>query len=220
MFFYFCRMNYFEISAFIVLAYLIGSIPTAVWIGKIFSGIDVREYGSKNAGATNTVRVLGLKAGIPVLVIDILKGWCSLKLAYLIINLIPYTEAFYNIQILLGIAAVLGHVFPLFARFRGGKGIATLVGVTIALFPYPILVIFALFIIIFLLTEYVSLGSIICGLAFPFIVVFVFSYDVPSMVIFSFSIAVLIPITHQKNIKRLLKGQEAKLKLKNRKKNI
>src|ERR1700761_351473 len=119
----------------LILAYLCGSIPTAVWIGQAFFNIDVREYGSGNAGATNTFRVLGKKAGIPVMLIDILKGWTATNLAFMIgvsttgaYHSVPFT----NYQLALGIAAVMGHLFPVFAGFRGGKGIATLFGMVLA----------------------------------------------------------------------------------------
>src|SRR3954465_15189349 len=108
----------------LILAYLFGSIPTAVWIGQAFYGIDVREYGSGNAGATNTFRVLGKKAGIPVLIIDVLKGWLAVNIAFLsryAIGSVPYV----NFQLVLGISSLLGHIFPIYVGFRGGKGIAT-----------------------------------------------------------------------------------------------
>src|ERR1700691_3440741 len=128
-------ISIYSISA-LILAYLCGSIPTAVWIGEAFFGVDVREYGSGNAGATNTFRVLGKKAGIPVMLIDILKGWTTTNLAYFIgvsttgaYNSIAFT----NYELALGIAAVMGHLFPIFAGFRGGKGIATLFGMVLAI---------------------------------------------------------------------------------------
>src|SRR5436190_3997200 len=113
----------------LVAAYILGSIPSAVWIGKIFYGIDVREYGSGNAGATNTFRVLGKKAGIPVLAIDVLKGFSAVSLAYFQSEWVPATNAFVIFQLTLAVFAVLGHVFPVFAGFRGGKGVATLLGI-------------------------------------------------------------------------------------------
>jgi glycerol-3-phosphate acyltransferase PlsY len=106
----------------LAIAYLLGSIPSAVWIGKAMCGIDVREYGSGNAGATNTFRVLGKKAGIPVLIVDIAKGYFALQLAQIIGNYLPGTQQYVNFKLALGIAALLGHIFPVFAGFRGGKG--------------------------------------------------------------------------------------------------
>lgn len=195
-------------------AYLIGSIPTAVWIGKLFHGIDVRNYGSGNAGATNTIRVLGLKTGIPVLVIDALKGWLVVTLAYQTGLFDVGTEKFINFQLSLGISAVLGHLFPVFAGFRGGKGVATLFGIVIAIYPVAFLIVAILFALILVTTRFVSLGSIVAAITFPFLVVFLLDIHSPSLILFSIIIAVFIPLTHQKNIIRLLKGEEAKMKLK------
>src|SRR5687768_13215686 len=130
-------MDVFNIGG-LLFAYLLGSIPSAVWIGKRFYGIDVREFGSGNAGATNTFRVLGKKAGIPVLLIDIFKGWLAVQLAYLSSYRIDSVE-FVNLELVLGIAALIGHIFPVYVGFRGGKGIATLLGVVIGVHPYAAL---------------------------------------------------------------------------------
>lgn len=124
----------------------------------------------------------------------------------------PHSQDFVNIQIVLGVAAVVGHIFPIFAAFRGGKGIATLFGVILAVHPYACLVAAGVFLIIFLATNYVSLGSISAGISFPFIIIFFFDHDiVPSMVVFSCLVAILILITHQKNIERLLRREESKI---------
>lgn len=118
----------------VVLAYLFGSIPTAVWFGQAFYGVDVREYGSGNAGATNTFRVLGPKAGAVVMFVDIFKGFTSTNLAYLIeAGQSTSNVQFVNYQLALGVIAVLGHLFPVFAGFRGGKGVATLFGMILAI---------------------------------------------------------------------------------------
>lgn len=194
-------------------AYLLGSVPTAVWIGKAFYGIDVREYGSGNAGATNTFRVLGKKAGIPVLLIDILKGWASVNLSYLSSKYVPGSEEFINFQLALSIGALVGHIFPVFAGFRGGKGIATLLGIGISIHPYAALLCMSIFVVFLLLSSYVSLSSIIAGVSFPFIVAFMFKNEVLSLNIFAISVGVMVIITHQKNIERLLKGKETKVKL-------
>lgn len=198
----------FQIIA-LVIAYLIGSIPSAVWIGKIFYGVDVREYGSGNAGATNTFRVLGKKAGIPVLLIDIFKGFVAVQLPYLT-DFTPGSVHFVNLQLVMGVAALFGHIFPLFAAFKGGKGIATLLGIILSVHPYAALLSIAVFLIVFLISNYVSLGSICAAIAFPIIVVVVFKTKIPALVIFSMVIAVLVLVTHQKNIERLLKHQESK----------
>jgi len=193
-------------------AYILGSIPSAVWIGKYFFKIDVREYGSGNAGATNTFRVLGKKAGIPVLAIDVLKGFASVKLAFLQ-NVIPHdvtSNPFMNLMLALGIAALLGHIFPVFAAFRGGKGIATLLGIVFAVMWEAALIAVLLFLLVLIISKYVSLGSMLAGLAFPVLIIFVFEGQAPSLKVFSGVIAVLVLVTHQKNITRLAQGVENK----------
>jgi len=202
-----------QIIACILLAYLLGSIPTAVWVGKWFYGVDVRTRGSGNAGATNTIRVLGWKAGVPVLIIDALKGWLAVELVW-IFNLGFHTEnQMINYQVILGIAAVLGHIFPLFAGFRGGKGVATLLGVGIALYPYSVLVVVGIFILILILSRYVSLGSILAAVSFPLIDIFLFQQDSLSLKILSIAVGIFVLITHRNNIKRLIKGEESKFSL-------
>lgn len=203
----------YSISALIV-AYLCGSIPTAVWIGQAFYGIDVREYGSGNAGATNTFRVLGKKAGIPVMLIDILKGWTATSLVYLIgtsttgpVGSAPYV----NHELALGIAAVMGHLFPIFAGFRGGKGIATLFGMILAVNLPSALLCVSVFIVVLMITRYVSLSSIIAGFMYPIGVTFIFPTYMKSVIIYGMCMCVLILVTHQKNIERLLKGKESKV---------
>ena len=193
-------------------AYLMGSIPSAVWIGKYFFKIDVREYGSGNAGATNTFRVLGKKAGIPVLIIDVLKGFFAVKLAYVqtaIEHDVIYNP-FMNLMLALGIAALLGHIFPVFAAFRGGKGIATLLGIVFAVMWQAALIAVVLFLIVLIISKYVSLGSMLAGLAFPLLIIFVFDEQALSLKVFSAVISVLVLVTHQKNITRLIQGVENK----------
>lgn len=197
----------------LLIAYLAGSLPSAVWIGKVFYGIDVREHGSGNAGATNTFRVLGKKAGIPVLLLDLSKGWLAVMMAGFITEAPAHSQDFVNIQLALGVAAVMGHIFPVFAGFRGGKGIATLFGVTLAVHPLACLVAVGVFFLVFLASNYVSLSSMSAGVSFPFIVIFGFGHTiVPSMVAFSIMVAILILITHQKNIERLLRREESKMR--------
>src|ERR1700743_2646373 len=208
----------YSVSA-LILAYLFGSIPTAVWIGLAFFNIDVREYGSGNAGATNTFRVLGKKAGVPVMFLDILKGWTATNLAYFIgvsttggYGSIAYT----NYALALGIAAVMGHLFPVFAGFRGGKGIATLFGMVLAIHLQAALLCVCVFIVVLLITRYVSLSSIIAGFTYTVGVEFIFPSN-KSVVIYGMCICVLILVTHQKNLERLLKGKESKVNLFKRK---
>ncbi len=194
-----------------VSAYLLGSIPSAVWIGKTFHGTDVREHGSKNAGTANVIRVLGWKTGIPVLFIDVSKGWLAAKLPLFIGLAEPHTAMLVNLQVLAGIVAIVGHIFPVFARFRGGKGVATVFGVLLAV-HFPVTVsCFGVFLAVFLSTGFISLGSLSAGIAFP---VFLFSlFDSPSLTfnIFSILVAVALLITHRNNIKRLLNGTESRL---------
>jgi len=205
----------------LLLAYLLGSIPSAVWVGKAFYKIDVREYGSGNAGATNTFRVLGKKAGIPVMLLDILKGWISTNLAFFIglsVTGPTHSVQYVNYQLALGICAVMGHLFPIFAGFRGGKGIATLFGMIVAVHTPAALLCVLVFIIVLLLSKYVSLSSIMAGFTFPLSVIY-YQVSVKAILIYGMCICVMILVTHQKNIERLLKGKELKVNL-FKKKNI
>ncbi len=206
-------MLFWKVIGILWFGYLVGSIPTSVWVGKLFFNIDVRDHGSGNAGATNTIRVLGLKPGIPVLLIDAFKGWFVVWFAGQTSLFDSGSETMINFQLAMGVSAVLGHVFPVFAGFRGGKGVATLFGVVIALFPIAFLLVAVIFMLIFILTKYVSLGSIIGAVCFPFIVIFVSKINAPSLIMFSIIISLFIPYTHLNNIKRLLKGEETKMKL-------
>lgn len=197
-----------------VVAYLLGSIPSAVWIGKVMHGIDVRDFGSGNAGATNTFRVLGKKAGSIVLLMDIVKGFLATYLVNITaINpeISPYQ--YVNIQLLFGLLAVIGHLFPLFAQFKGGKGIATLFGMIMCIDYKPALLCMGIFIFILLVTRYVSLGSILAAVSFPFLMVYVFKEDVPLFIAFGITAALMVVLTHQKNIKKLVNGTENKAKL-------
>ena len=213
-------INIYSISA-VLLAYLFGSIPSAVWIGQAFYGVDVREYGSGNAGATNTFRVLGKKAGIVVMTIDILKGFTATKLAYFIglsITGPQHSSQFINFQLALGLTAVVGHLFPVFAGFRGGKGVATLFGMILAVnFPAAMLCVL-IFVAVLLVTKYVSLSSICAGFSFPLGIVFLFHSTVRSEVLYSMCVCILVLVTHQKNLERLLKGKESKVYLFKKKK--
>ncbi len=198
-------------------AYLIGSVPSAVWVGKLFYGIDVRDHGSGNAGATNTFRVLGKPAGVMVLLLDVGKG---LGAVALMAWLSPYEAESIgqvNFKLATGVAAVLGHIFPLFAGFRGGKGVATLLGIIIALHWQAALICIGIFICIFLLTRYVSLGSMITAICFPFLLFLVFRPVPLSLIYFAMIIAVLVLITHQKNIERLVRKEENRMNIRLRK---
>ena len=200
------------IPLLIIAAYLLGSIPTAVWIGKAFFSIDVREFGSGNAGATNTFRVLGKSAGIPVLIIDILKGTAAVSLSYLS-GFEVNSTAFINVQLVLGVAALLGHIFPIFAGFRGGKGVATILGIVICILPAASALSLVVFLVVLFSTRIVSLSSMLAGVAFPFILHLLLNNTNQVLTIFSIVVAVLLLITHRKNIGRLLRREESRVRL-------
>ena len=201
-----------ETLLFVLFAYLTGAFPSAVWVGKTFYKIDVREFGSGNAGATNTFRVLGKKAGIPVLIMDIFKGWLSVNYISFLTNIPESAEAVFEIKLAFGIAAVIGHLFPIYTGFRGGKGIATLLGLLIGLHAVAALYSILVFAIVFITSKYVSLGSIIASIAFPILVILILGSTNVSLNLFAFFVPILSLITHQKNIERLLRGEETKVK--------
>ena len=206
-----------ELILFLLLAYLTGAFPSAVWVGKTFYKKDVREYGSGNAGATNTFRVLGKKAGIPVLIMDVFKGWLAVNYVFFLSThseLVEVPALLFETQLAFGIAAVIGHLFPVYTGFRGGKGIATLLGLLIGLSSIAALVSIIVFVIVFIISKYVSLGSVIASIAFPLVVFFILNEkDVnSSLEIFSVFVPILTLITHQKNIERLVRGEENKVK--------
>jgi acyl phosphate:glycerol-3-phosphate acyltransferase len=195
----------------IVVAYLIGSIPTALLVSRKFFGVDIRDYGSGNMGATNTFRVLGSQYGSVVMVCDILKGMIAVGL----FNLLPYyihnELQRTNFMVGLGLAAVLGHVFPVFAQFKGGKGVATLFGMILALQPVIALSCVAVFLLVLFLTRYVSLSSITAGLFLPVCVLWIWNDDVFLYRTFAVLVAGLIILTHQKNIVKILRGNESRV---------
>lgn len=195
----------------ILSAYLIGSIPTSVWVSRYLFGIDIREYGSGNAGASNTYRVLGSRVGTFVMVVDILKGVVATSL-YL---LMPYylTDELdrTNFMVGLGLAAVLGHIFPIWADFRGGKGVATLFGMVLAIQPLVALYCVGVFLIVLYLTRFVSLSSILASVAFAVLILFIFNEKEILYRAFAIAVALLVLLTHQKNIGRILRGNESKV---------
>jgi glycerol-3-phosphate acyltransferase PlsY len=206
----------------IVLAYLIGSIPTSVWVSKYFFGVDIRDYGSGNAGATNTYRVLGSRWGTFVMVVDVLKGVVATSLFLLI----PYYQQDEwnrtNFMIGLGLAAVMGHIFPIFADFKGGKGVATLFGMVIAIQPLVAVCCVGVFLLVLYLTRFVSLSSILASIAFAVFILFIFNERETLYRVFAVAVALMVVLTHQKNINRILKGTESKvpiLKYRDRRKN-
>ena len=210
----------------IVIAYLIGSIPTSVWISKGFFGVDIRDYGSGNAGATNTFRVLGSRWGTLVMVIDVLKGVAATSLYILL----PYYTGTTidsewdrtNLMVGLGLAAVLGHIFPIWADFRGGKGVATLFGMVLAIQPLVAVCCVGVFLLVLYLTRFVSLSSILASIAFAVFILVIFNEREPLYRAFAIAVALLVLLTHQKNIGRLLRGSESKvpiLKYRDRRRN-
>jgi len=192
-------------------AYLVGSIPSAVWVGRTFYNIDVREYGSGNAGATNTFRVLGKKAGIVVLIMDVLKGFLAVKLAYFMGDYDSQSPEFIDFELALAVCGLMGHIFPVYVGFRGGKGVATMLGILLGIHP-PAAVICALaFIVTLYLSGYVSLSSMVSGITFP-VVIMVFYSTNSSINIFSLAVAILILVTHQRNIERIIRREESRVK--------
>jgi len=196
-----------------IVAYLLGSIPTSVWISRAFYNIDIRDFGSGNAGSTNTFRVLGVKAGIVVFIVDVVKGFVAVNLIHFTNYYIPHSGDYINIQLLLGIAAMLGHIFPIYVGFKGGKGVATLFGVICAISLYPTLIMAGIFVVTLVITRYVSLSSMVAGFSFPVLIIVIFKETTPTLVIFSLIMAILMLFTHQKNIERLLRKEEKKANL-------
>lgn len=201
------------VAALSVTAYLLGSIPSAVWIGRSFYNTDVREHGSGNAGATNTFRVLGKKAGSIVLGLDILKGFLAASLVVLLNNVEKESFQYVNLQLLFGLLAVVGHLFPVFAGFRGGKGIATLFGMILAIHYPSALLCLGLFLAVLFVTQYVSLSSIFAAIGFPLGIVYIFHQKEPLFIAFGITAAILVVLTHQKNIKKLVNGTENKARI-------
>lgn len=198
----------------LVLAYLLGSISNAVWIGKRFYGVDVREHGSKNAGATNVLRVLGTKAALPVFLLDMLKGVLAVQLVRFT-QLTPETNQYVGFQLLLGMSVFAGHIFPVFYKFKGGKGVATMAGVVLSMHPYAMLMSLVIFLLVFLKTRIVSISSISGSIFFPIAVnvifgIFITPHETLTMRIFSIVVCFIIIYTHRNNIRRLLKGEEPK----------
>ncbi|MHC2992473.1 acyl-phosphate glycerol 3-phosphate acyltransferase [Pontibacter sp. HJ8] len=209
-------MDILLITVLFIAAYLIGSVSTAVWIGKAYYGVDIRQHGSGNSGATNTFRVLGKKPGTIVMLIDIFKGWAATSLAGLLVifnvveadNLVVY-------QLIMGALAVLGHIFPVYEKFKGGKGVATLLGMMLAIHLEVALMCTVIFVIVLFTSKYVSLGSMIAALAFPILLLLPrFHPDNPILIIFGFILFAVVALTHRKNINRLIQGEESKANIK------
>ncbi|MBQ5875595.1 MAG: glycerol-3-phosphate 1-O-acyltransferase PlsY [Alistipes sp.] len=212
-------ITYYCVITMLLIAYVLGSIPSAVWIGKKYYGVDIREHGSKNAGTTNMLRVLGRRAALPVFVLDFFKGFVAVTLIGLMRYDADINSAWLiNLKILGVFAAVIGHIFPIFANFKGGKGVATLVGAVTGIYPQIIFLCFAVWFLVFLISHYVSLASMTAGCCFPLLVVIYSSSewsrnnDVSfTFIIFAFAVAILLLWSHRKNIERLKAGTESKI---------
>jgi glycerol-3-phosphate acyltransferase PlsY len=195
----------------IVLAYLIGSIPTSVWVSNYFFDIDIRDFGSGNPGATNSYRVLGARWGTFVMAVDMLKGIAAVKLSLLLPEYADNEINLQNLQLGLGFAAVVGHIFPIWADFRGGKGVATLFGIVLGISPWTALSCVGIFGLVLYLTRFVSLSSILASVAFPVFILVIFNVNNPTYRIFAIAVALMVLLTHQKNIGRLFRGSESKV---------
>jgi glycerol-3-phosphate acyltransferase PlsY len=202
----------YSILAMIV-AYLFGSIPSSVWWGRAFHGIDVREHGSRNAGATNTFRVLGWRAGLPVLLLDVAKGFIPVRLLPNFSGLEPDTGPWMWLRVALVLATVIGHLYPVFAGFKGGKGVATSLGGVLAVHPGAAGICVAVFTLVFLVSRYVSLGSLSAAVSFPLAMLLLFHEVSPVKIGFAILLCLLVFYTHRENIGRLWRGQENRMDL-------
>ncbi|MEW6607784.1 MAG: glycerol-3-phosphate 1-O-acyltransferase PlsY [bacterium] len=196
---------YVEIILVIIFSYLIGAIPTAYIIGRIFGKVDIRTVGSGNVGASNVYRIVGKTAGISVLIIDILKGFLPVCL----VNLLAFATIY---QIMAGLGAIIGHIWTVFLKFKGGKGVATGLGVFLGLTPIPVLIALLVFLLVVAISRYISIGSIIAAIFIP--VLLLFFKEEPEIIIFALVVSLLIVIRHIPNIKRLITGQEHKFDIK------
>ena len=192
----------------VVGAYLLGSIPSSVWLGKWIKGIDLRKQGSGNAGATNAFRVLGKPIGVVVFALDMLKGFLAVNLSHFQKEILPDSESWMILRIVLGLLAVAGHIYPLFAGFKGGKGVATMAGVGLAIHPYAALAAIGIYLLVFLIFRLSALGSLSAVISYPVWVILVFQSEFRAVWAFSVAVPVLIFITHRSNIARLISGKE------------
>ena len=213
-------LTWLSAIALMIVAYLLGSIPSAVWIGKKYYGIDIREHGSKNAGTTNMLRVLGKRAALPVFIIDYFKGF----IAVILTSVMRYDDAIndawlINLRIIATVAVVLGHIYPIFAGFKGGKGVATLLGAGTGIYAPILLLCFGVWCFVFAIWHYVSLASMVAGCCYPcFVMIFstmTYNADAPfasvPFIVFSWVVAILLVNTHRKNIGRLRNGTESQI---------
>ncbi len=213
----------FLLTTIIILSYLIGSIPTSIIISKAAKGIDIREHGSGNAGGTNVMRVLGWKHGVLVILLDALKGvLVVVVVARLHYGSIPFENAtpfddFTLVQIIAGISAVIGHIWTVFAGFKGGKGIATALGMLLMIVTVDMLIAIGVFILVVTFSRYISLGSLAGAVAVPLALIVrenIFNVDIPNyntLLPFLIFVTLLVIFTHRKNVIRLLNGNENKI---------
>jgi glycerol-3-phosphate acyltransferase PlsY len=188
----------------IIAAYMLGAVPSSVWIGKVFFKKDIRQHGSGNAGATNTFRVLGVFPGIIVLILDIAKGFAA-------VNLSGFSEISHSdLPLILGLVAIFGHAFSVFLKFKGGKGVATSLGVAIAAAPVPVSITVGLFLVVLVSSRMVSLSSLVAATSFALLTSFVFE-TTTGIIIFSWLVAFFIWFTHRSNIQRIINGAESKV---------
>lgn len=217
------------LAAIVVFSYLVGSIPTSLIVSKALRGIDIRNYGSGNAGGTNVMRVLGWKEGLFVILFDALKGVIAVVLiTRLFYDTIPFEnitpfDDFTLVQIIAGIAAVIGHIWTVFAGFKGGKGIATALGMLLMIVTVDMLIAIGVFVLVVTVSRYVSLGSLLGAVAVPLTLVIrenIFNVNIPgysTLLPFVIFLALLVIYTHRKNVIRLLEGSESKLNFKKKK---
>jgi glycerol-3-phosphate acyltransferase PlsY len=201
------------ITGAVVIAYLLGSVSFGYLAGKLLKGIDLRHYGSGNLGASNAFRILGRWPGIAVLVLDTLKGYLAVHIAYGAGEALGIADqSLIMLGVLAGLSAILGHIFTLYHGFKGGKGIATSLGVFLHLTPIPIAFAFGVWLMVFLLTRYISLGSIVAAVTLPLVLLaqrYFFSQDVPGILVALTTVAsVIVVAKHTSNIQRLLAGKE------------
>jgi glycerol-3-phosphate acyltransferase PlsY len=202
---------WFLVTACCLVGYLLGSFPAGYFAGRL-AGVDVRTVGSGNIGATNVLRVLGKKWGYPVFAIDMLKGFAAVRFAFLLVNHWPEAKPYAEYIAILGaIMSVIGHSFPIWLRFKGGKGVATTAGALTGLMPLAVPLVFLVWIIVFEITRYVSLASIIAAIALPIIAGLLARWkfvDTWALIYFSLMVMALVLWRHRSNFSRLLKGTE------------
>lgn len=214
----------------VILSYLVGSIPVSIIMTKIIKGVDVRDFGSGNAGGTNASRVLGKKYGMLIILLDALKGVIAVVLisrlyfgSFPFPNTTPFDD-FTLVQIIAGVAAIIGHIWTIFAGFKGGKGIATGLGVLVSIVTIDLLVAFGIFLAVMFISKYISLASIIAAISVPLTMIVrenIFGVEIQSyhtILPFVIGIALLVIYTHRSNVERLLSGSENKISLSKKKK--